>query len=166
MNKKLQDAINTQLNFEIESAHVYLAMEAYVAGLGLPGFENWLGVQYQEELAHSRKFMKYINERGGRVEITGFENPRNDYSSLLEVFEVALEHEFEVTRRINDIMALAHEEKDYATISFMQWFIDEQVEEEDNFSTLIDQIKLVKDAGLFMLDKEVAARVFVPIDGE
>lgn len=161
MNKKIEAAINEQLNFEIESAHVYLAMQGYVAELGLPGFENWLAVQYQEELAHSQKFMKFINERGGRVNITGFENPRNDYTSLLEVFEVALEHEFEVTRRINLIMDLAHEERDYASISFMQWFIDEQVEEEDNFSTLIDQIKLVKDAGLYMLDKELATRVFV-----
>lgn len=161
MNKKLQDAINVQINFEIESAHIYLAMQAYVAELGLPGFENWLDVQYQEELAHAKKFMKYVNERNGRVIITGFENPRNEYSSLLEVFEVALEHEFEVTRRINNIMELAHQERDYATISFMQWFVDEQVEEEDNFSTLIDQIKLVKDAGLYMLDKELATRVFV-----
>lgn len=161
MNKKLEAAINEQINFEIESAHIYLAMQSYVAELGLAGFENWLDVQYQEELAHAKKFMKYINERGGRVLIKGFEDPRNDYSSLLEVFEVALNHEFEVTRRIHNIMGLAHEERDYATISFMQWFVDEQVEEEDNFSTLIDQIKLVKDAGLFMLDKELAARVFV-----
>jgi ferritin len=136
-------------------------MQGYIGTLGLPGFENWLAVQYEEELAHAKKFMKYINERGGRVIIKGFEDPRTDYSSVLEVFEVALEHEFEVTRRINDIMKMAHEENDYATISFMGWYVDEQVEEEDNFSTLIDQIKLVKDAGLFMLDKELAARVFV-----
>ena len=161
MNKRLEDAINEQLNFEIESGHVYLAMQGYIGTLGLPGFENWLAVQYEEELAHAKKFMKYINERGGRVIIKGFEDPRTDYSSVLEVFEVALEHEFEVTRRINDIMKMAHEENDYATISFMGWYVDEQVEEEDNFSTLIDQIKLVKDAGLFMLDKELAARVFV-----
>ncbi|AIO19098.1 putative ferritin-1 [Candidatus Izimaplasma bacterium HR1] len=161
MNKRLEDAINEQLNFEIESAHVYLAMQGYIATLGLPGFENWLAVQYQEELAHSTKFMKYINERGGRVLIKGFEDPRTDYKSVLEVFEVALNHEFEVTARINNIMKIAHEESDYATISFMGWFVDEQVEEEDNFSTLIDKIKLVKDAGLYMLDKELATRVFV-----
>jgi ferritin len=163
MNKRLEDAINVQLNFEIESAHIYLAMLGYVASLGLAGFENWLAVQYEEELSHAKKFMKYINERGGRVIIKGFEDPKIDYKSLLEVFEVALNHEFEVTRRINNIMKIAHEENDYATISFMQWFVDEQVEEEDNFSTLIEKIKLVKDAGLYMLDKEVALRVFVPI---
>ncbi len=163
MNKKLEAAINDQLNFEIESAHIYLAMQGYVATLGLPGFENWLAVQYEEELAHAKKFMKFINERNGRVIIKGFEDPRTEYSSLLEVFEVALNHEYEVTARINKIMKLAHDETDYATISFMQWFVDEQVEEEDNFSSLIDQIKLVKDAGLYMLDKEVGLRVFVPI---
>ena len=161
MNKKLEAAINEQLNFEIESAHVYLAMQGYVAELGLAGFENWLAVQYQEELAHSQKFMKFISERNGRINITGFETPRNEYTSILEVFEVALEHEYEVTRRINEIMTLAHAVKDYATISFMQWFIDEQVEEEDNFGTVIDKIKLVKDAGLYLLDQEMATRVFV-----
>lgn len=166
MNKKLEDAINVQLNFEIESAHIYLAMEGYVATLGLPGFENWLTVQYDEELAHAKKFMKYVNERNGRVLIKGFVDPRTEYTSLLEVFEVALKHEFEVTRRINNIMKLAHEEADYATVSFLGWFIDEQVEEEDNFSTIIDQIKLVKDAGLFMLDKELSARIFTPIGEE
>jgi len=161
MNKKLEVAINEQLNFEIESAHVYLAMLGYVATLGLPGFENWLSVQYEEELAHAKKFMKFVNERNGKVIIKGFEDPRTEYASLLEVFEVALSHEHEVTARINNIMKIAHEEADYATISFMQWFIDEQVEEEDNFSTLIEQIKLVKDAGLYMLDKELLTRVFV-----
>ncbi len=163
MNKKLEDAINVQINFEIESAHIYLAMLGYVSTLGLAGFENWLAVQYEEELAHAKKFMKYINERGGRVIITGFEDPKLDYKSLLEVFETALNHEYKVTKRINNIMKMAHEENDYATISFLQWFIDEQVEEEDNFSTLIEKIKLVKDAGLYMLDKELALRVFVPI---
>lgn len=161
MNKRIEDAINEQLNFEIESAHIYLAMNGYVATLGLEGFVQWFDVQYQEELAHSKKFMNYINERGGRVIIKGFEDPRTEYKSLQEVFEVALEHEYEVTKRINNIMKIAHEENDYATISFLQWFIDEQVEEEDSFSTMIDKIKLVKDAGLYMLDKEVGARVFV-----
>ena len=161
MNKRIEDAINEQLNFEIESAHIYLAMNGYVATLGLDGFVEWFDVQYQEELAHAKKFMNYINERGGRVIVKGFEDPRTDYKSLLEVFEVALEHEFEVTARINNIMKIAHEEADYATISYLQWFIDEQVEEEDSFSTMIEKIKLVKDAGLYMLDKEVGTRVFV-----
>jgi ferritin len=161
MDKKLVDAINVQLNFEIESAHVYLAMAGYVATLGLDGFENWFMIQYEEELSHAKKFINYLNERGERVNIAGFEDPRNEFSSLLEVFETSLAHEKEVTRRINNLMKIATELNDYASISFLQWYVDEQVEEEDNFSKLIDKIKLVKDAGLYMLDKEVGARVFV-----
>ena len=161
MNKKLVEAINTQLNFEIESAHVYLAMKGYIATIGLEGFESWFDVQYQEELAHAKKFMNYLSERGERIEIRGFENPRNEFSSLLEVFEVSLNHEKEVTSRINNLMAIAHEVHDYASISFLQWFIDEQVEEEDSFGKMIDKIKLVKDAGLYILDQEAGSRVFV-----
>ena len=161
MNKKLEAAINTQLNYEIESAHVYLAMMGYVSTLGLEGFESWFYVQYQEELAHAKRFMNYVNERGGRVEIRGFEDPKNEYGSLLEAMEAALNHEKGVTARINNLMKLAHEENDYATISMLQWFIDEQVEEEDSVGKLIDKIKLVKDAGLYILDQEAGARVFV-----
>jgi len=163
MNKKLAEAINTQINYEIESAHVYLAMQSYISTLGLDGFENWFGIQYDEELAHARKFIKFMNDRGARVEIRGFETPRNDFSSILEVCEVSLNHEKGVTTRINNIMSIAHEVKDYASVSLLQWYVDEQVEEEDNFSTLIDKIKLVKDAGLYMLDKELLTRVFVPL---
>ena len=163
MNKKLEVAINEQLNFEIESAHVYLAMLGYVATLGLPGFENWLSVQYEEELAHAKKFINYVNDRGGRVNIKGFEDPENEFKSLLHTLEVSLDHEKEVTRRINNLMRIAYEVNDYAAVSFLQWYIDEQVEEEDNFNKLIEKVKLVKDAGLYILDQELLTRVFVPI---
>ena len=163
MNEKLEKAINDQLNFEIESAHIYLAMAGYVATLGLEGFESWMFVQYDEELSHAKKFIQYINERGGRVQIEGFETPQNEFKSLLDVFEISFGHEKLVTEKINNIMKIAHEVQDYAAISFLQWYVSEQVEEEDNFSKLIEKIKLVKDAGLYMLDKEVALRVFVPI---
>jgi len=161
MNQKLVDAINDQLNYEIESAHIYLAMAGYVGTLGLDGFENWLMVQYEEELAHAKKFMAYLNERGGRISIKGFEDPANDFDSILDVFETSLKHEYTVTERINNLMGLAHEVKDYAAISFFQWYVDEQVEEEDSFGKVIDKIKLVKDAGLYLLDQEMAQRVFV-----
>jgi len=163
MNKKLEKAINEQLNFEFESAHVYLAMAGYVATLGLEGFEAWMYVQYEEEISHARKFIDYINERGGRVQIKGFKTPRNDFDSLLEVLEVSLGHEKVVTSKINNLMKIAYDVDDYAAIGFLQWYVTEQVEEEDNFSKLIDKVKLVKDAGLYHLDKEVGARVFVPI---
>ena len=163
MNQKLVDAINTQINYEIESAHVYLAMQSYISTLGLDGFVNWFGIQFEEELAHAKKFIKYMNDRGARVDIRGFKNPRNDFTSLLEVFEVSLAHEKGVTSRINNLMDIAHDLKDYASISLLQWYVDEQVEEEDNFSKLIEKIKLVKDAGLYVLDQELLSRVFVPI---
>jgi len=163
MNKKLVDAINTQINYEIESAHIYLAMAGYIATLGLEGFESWMMVQYEEELAHAKKFINYINDRGGRVQIKGFTDPDNEFKSLLDVLEISLHHEKEVTRRINNLMRIAYEVNDYAAVSFLQWYIDEQVEEEDNFNKLIEKVKLVKDLGLYQLDKEMLLRVFVPL---
>ncbi|PAT01237.1 ferritin [Candidatus Izimaplasma bacterium ZiA1] len=160
MNNKLENAINDQINFEIESAHIYLAMQSYISTLGLEGFENWMGVQYQEELFHAKTMIAYLNERGGRVNIRGFADPENEFKSLLDVFETSLAHELKVTARINNIMTIAHEVKDYAAISFFQWFVDEQVEEEDSFGKMIDKIKLVKDSGLYLLDKEAQVRVF------
>ncbi len=166
MNKKLEKAINTQLNFEIESAFVYMAMKNYLETLSLEGFVNWFDIQFQEEMAHAQKFMNYINERGGRVEIRGFETPKNEFNSVLEVLEASLAHEKEVTKRIHNLMKLAIEENDYPSISFLQWYVDEQVEEEDNFSKLIEKVKIVKNSGLYMLDKELATRVFIPITKE
>ncbi|MBN2541158.1 MAG: ferritin [Bacilli bacterium] len=164
MNKKVEAAMNTQLNFEIESAFVYMAMKNYLATLSLDGFVNWFDIQFQEEMAHADKFMNYMNDRGGRVDIRGFETPQNEFHSVLEVLETSLAHEQEVTRRIHALMKLSMEENDYASVSLLQWYVDEQVEEEDNFTRLIEKVKLVKDAGLYMLDKELATRVFVPIN--
>ncbi len=162
LSKKLLDAINDQMNFEIYSAHIYLGMAGYCADLGLSGFENWFLVQYEEELFHAKKFYGYINEMGSRVSVKGFEDPVNEYGSLLEAFETALEHEQKVTARIYNLMDIATEDKEHATKSFLQWFVDEQVEEESNVTDLINKIKLVKDAGLYILDQELAKRVFTP----
>jgi ferritin len=163
LDKKLQEAINTQINFEIESAFIYYAMKNYFARKSLAGFENWFEIQYQEEMAHAQKFIDYINDRGGKVDIRNFPAPRNDFDSVLEIFEVSLKHEKEVTKRIYNLMSMSRDLNDHASASLLQWYVDEQVEEEQNFSQLIDKIKLVKDVGLYMLDKELAARVFVPI---
>jgi len=158
MDKKMIDAINTQLNFEIESAHVYLAMQNYFASKSLKGFEHWFQIQFREELMHAQKFMDYMNERGARVEIRGFENPKNEFESILEVLKTSLNHEKEVTRRINELVKLANELKDYASLSFLNWYLDEQVEEEANFSELIDKVEMLGGVGIFMLDKELAGR--------
>lgn len=158
MDKKFVEAINTQLNFEIESAHVYLAMQNYFAANSLSGFKHWFQIQFREELEHAQKFMDYLNDRGEKVEIRGFENPRNEFDSILEILEVSLNHEKEVTKRINNLMKMAIEINDYASISFLQWYVKEQVEEEANFSELIDKVKMIGDKGIYMLDRELGSR--------
>jgi len=158
MDKKMVKAINEQLNFELESAHVYLAMQNYLASISLSGFEQWFNVQYKEEVEHAEKFMEYLNDRGQRVEITGFETPKNDFRSVLEVLETSLEHEKKVTKRINDLMDMAIELKDHATVSFLQWYVDEQVEEEASFNDLIDKLKMMEGKGLYLLDRELGQR--------
>ncbi len=160
LSKKLEDALNDQMNFEIYSAHIYLGMAGYCADLGLAGFENWFLVQYEEELFHAKKIFKYINEKGARVNVKGFKDPANEYGSLLEAFEAALGHEQKVTERMYNLMDIATDEREHATKSFLQWFIDEQVEEESTVNDLICKIKLVKDSGLYLLDQELAKRTF------
>lgn len=158
MNEKMVKAINKQLNFELESAHVYLAMQNYFSAITLNGFAHWFNVQYKEEVEHAEKFMEYLNDRGARVEVTGFPSPKNEFNSVLEVLETSLNHEKEVTKRINGLMDLAVELKDYPTVSLLQWYIDEQVEEEASFSELIDKVKMMDGKGLYILDRELAHR--------
>ena len=158
MDKKLVEAINVQLNFEIESAHVYLAMQNYFANKSLRGFEHWFQIQFREELSHAQRFMDYLNDRGERVDIRGFANPKNEFESILEVLKISLNHEKEVTRRINELLDLAIKLNDHATASMLKWYNDEQVEEEANFSELIDKVEMVGSVGIYILDKELGAR--------
>lgn len=166
MNKKLVDAINEQIKNEFFSAFLYLAMASYAADQELLGFESWLLNQAAEEQIHATKFVNYLHERGERAVIKGFKDPKNDYSSLLEVFEDGLVHEKFVTSKINELMSIAHDDKDYASVSFLNWYIDEQVEEEASFTTVINKIKLVSGSpvGLYQLDKEMAGRVPPSVD--
>ena len=163
MNKRLVDEINKQITYEFYSAHFYLSMAAYAAGNDLQGFENWFITQVQEENFHAMKLYNYLNQRGEKAIITGFENPPTEFSSLLNAFEEGLKHEKFVTDRINLLMSIALEEKDFAAVNFLNWYVDEQVEEEESFNTMIGKIKLVGDGmGLYELDKEAAARTFTP----
>ena len=163
MNKKLVDEINKQIMYEFYSAHFYLSMAAYAAENDLPGFENWFLMQIQEEDFHAMKFYNYMHQRNEKAVIYGFEDPPKDFKSLLDAFEASLKHEKFVTERINLLMSIALEEKDYAAVNFLNWYVDEQVEEEESFSTMIGKIKLVGDGmGLYELDKEAAARTFTP----
>ncbi len=164
IGKKMEEALNGQINAELYSAYLYLSMEAYFGCENLAGFANWMRVQTQEELMHAMKIYDYVAERGGRVVLGAIEQPPAKWESPLGVFEAVYKHEQKVTGLINDLVNLAVEEKDHATNSFLQWFVTEQVEEEDNASTVLGQLKLIKDSpqALFMMNKEMGQRVFTP----
>jgi ferritin len=164
LSKGIVEALNKQLNREIYSAYLYLSMSAYSTYKGLKGFANWFMVQYQEEMAHAMKFYDYVNDQGGQVQLMAVAKPPTKFGSPLDMFEKVLEHEKFVTKCIHDLVNLAIDEKDHATKIFLQWFVTEQIEEEANDNDIIAKLKLVgKDGnGLFMIDKELATRVFVP----
>jgi ferritin len=164
ISQKMVDALNVQINKELFSSYLYLSMSSYAAHTGLPGVANWFYIQAQEELAHVERFHGYINRQGQRVILDAIEKPESEFASALAMFEAALTHEQYVTGRVNDLVNLAVEERDHASQIFLQWFVTEQVEEEENASDIIAKLKLAGDqgGGLFMIDKELAARVFVP----
>jgi ferritin len=160
LGEKMQAAMNQQINAELHSAYIYLSMSAYFADKNLNGFANWMRVQAQEELVHAMKFYDFIIERRGRVLLEPVAAVPTDWASPLVVFEGALAHEQKVTGMINDLVNLSIKEKDHAANSFLQWFVDEQVEEESSADTIVQQLKLIGDAGavLFLLDREMAQR--------
>lgn len=164
ISKKLQDAINSQINKELYSAYFYLAMSAYCKTKDLDGFANFFYVQYQEETFHAMKFYNYLLDRGSDVVLTKIDTPPADFKSPLDVFEKTLEHEQFVTKSINDLLDLSIKENDHASASFLKWYVDEQVEEEATVSRLVNRMKLVGDnvGGLFIVDSELKARVFTP----
>lgn len=158
------DALNEQMKWEFFSGYLYLSMSSYFAELGLSGFSNWMKMQAQEELSHAVKFYDYILERGGRAILGAIDKPDESWDSPLAAFEHTLEHEQLVTSRINDLVNIAGEEKDHATGIFLQWFVTEQVEEEDSVGEVLSKLKLIgKDgSGMFMMDKELGSRTFTP----
>ncbi|NLO01029.1 MAG: ferritin [Bacteroidales bacterium] len=165
LKEKVLKALNEQINAEQYSAFLYLSMSAWLEEKGLPGFANWMYVQYQEELTHANKLFKYVNERGGRVELKGIDQMPVEFESVKSVAEMTLEHEQHVTALINNLVDVATEERDHATISFLTWFVDEQVEEEANATEILDNLKLIegegKGNGLFMIDRELRQRKFI-----
>lgn len=169
ISKKLEEAVNAQIQAEMYSANLYLSMSAYFKANGFDGFAHWMFVQYQEEMFHSIKLFNYLFSRGGRSQIREMDKPQVDFDSPLAVFEKALEHEQLVTSLIHKLYELSLSEKDYAFQTFIQWYIDEQVEEEESAQAIIDKIKIAGDGGIYWVDKEMAARVFAPtnpLDGE
>lgn len=162
INNKIQDAINAQINAEFWSAYLYLSMAMHFEAEGRPGVANWFKIQWQEEQAHAQIFINYLNQRGGRVELKAIDAVPTTWASPLDAFKHTLEHEQKVTSLINALYALAEQEHDYATRDRLNWFVTEQVEEEDNCRTLIDKFSMIGDngMGLYMLDQELGARVY------
>jgi len=160
LSGKIEHALNGQLNAELYSGYMYLSMNAYFKSVNLEGFANWMYYQAQEELTHAMKFYNFIIARGGRVKLTQVEEPPAEWDSPVAVFEATLAHEQKVTGLINDLVELALENHDHATHIFLQWFITEQVEEEENVSGVLEQLKLIGEAkgGLFMIDRGLAQR--------
>ena len=166
LNKKLEEALNAQINAEFWSAYLYLSMSSDMSDKGMAGVANWFAIQFKEEQDHAMKFFNYVISRGGKVTLKPIEKVDTEWKSPLAAFEQTLQHEEKVTSLINDLYALAEQEKDYATQSMLKWFIDEQVEEEENAKAIIDTLKLIGDNGygLYQLDKELATRVYTPIE--
>lgn len=164
ISKQMAAALNTHLNMELYSAQLYLSMSSYANFIGLKGAANWFMVQYEEEMVHFMKFYGYINSRGEHVELGPLQAPPSEFASFLDLFEKTLGHEQTITGCINDLIDLAVQGKDHATQIFLQWFVTEQVEEEENDREIIAKLKLIGDngQGLLMLDNELGARVFTP----
>lgn len=162
LKEKMLKAMNEQINAEQYSALMYLSMSAYFNEKGLPGFANWMYIQYQEELTHANKFYNYVVERGGKVELKAIEQVPTTWNGIIDVYEATLEHEQKVTGLINDLMDIAISENDHATRSFLLWFVDEQVEEEANVTEILDTLRLIdgQGNGIFMLDREMRQRKF------
>lgn len=166
LSKNLEEELNKQLNAELYSAYLYLSMSSFLALKNLAGFSNWMKIQFEEEQAHALKFYGYIIDRGGTINLKQIDAPPRKWNDVIDVFEAVLVHEQKITGLINNLIDLAFNEKDHATVSMLQWFIDEQVEEEAAVSEIIEQLKLIegKGAGLFIIDRELKQRVFVPIN--
>jgi ferritin len=156
----IQDAMNEQMKNEFYAAYQYLSMAAYCESENLPGFAHWMRAQAREETEHAMKFYDFILGRNGRVVLQAIEGPVVEFGSPLEVFERALEHEQKVTAMINDLYGLAVKENDYASQTFLQWFVTEQVEEEKNTGDVVETLKMIgdKSEALFLLDRELARR--------
>ena len=160
LNKKIQDAFNDQLNWELYSGYVYSSMATWFESIGLKGMAGWMHAQAAEERAHADKFAEYINDRGGRVLLKAIAAPPTQWKSPVDAFEDAGRHEADVTERIHKLVDLAAAEKDHASSAFLQWFVTEQVEEEASVDKVVEHLKMVADSrhGLFMMNRELGAR--------
>jgi ferritin len=160
LSKKMEKALNEQINAELYSAYLYLSMAAWFQSQNLPGFSAWMRVQTKEENGHAMKFFDFINERRGKVVLKAIEEPAKEWKSPLAAFEASFEHEQYITGRIDDLVSLAAAEKDHATVNFLQWFVKEQVEEESSVDAVVQKLKMAEKApgALLMLDQAMGQR--------
>jgi len=166
VNKKIEKALNKQINEELYSSYLYWSMSAYFESINLAGFANWMKVQAEEEYLHARKFYDYLVKAGGRAVLGGIKEPKTEWKSVENVFQETLDHEKYITDCINNLVSLSLEERDHATNSFLQWFVDEQVEEVSTADQLLHEIQMIGDnkQGLFMLDREFKSRAgIIPV---
>lgn len=160
ISKKIQDAFNEQINEELGSAYLYLSMSAYFESLNLTGFAHWMREQAKEEIGHAMRFYTHITDRNGRVLLSALKAPKTDWKSPLSAFQDALKHEEHISACIDKLVDLAQKEKDHPAFEFLQWFVDEQVEEEKSVGEMVEKLKLAGDhpAGLLFLDAEAKKR--------
>jgi ferritin len=163
LKKSIEQKLNEQINAELFSSYLYLSMSAYFESNNLTGFANWMKVQAQEEITHAMKFFNFIHERGGQVTLDAIEKPEHTWKDPIHVIDEAYGHEQKVTKLIHDLVSISIDEKDFATQNFLQWFVNEQVEEEATASLLLERLKMIegKNPGLFLLDKELQTRQFI-----
>lgn len=160
ISKKLQEAMCGQIKHEIYSAYLYLSMSAYCDGKSLPGCAHWLKTQWQEEIEHALKIMRFVNSRGGQVTLAAIDKPPSKFGTMLKLFEQVLAHEQSITSKIYKLYDQATDEKDYASAAHLQWFITEQVEEEDTASGLVESLKMIGEhaPALMMFDRRLGER--------
>ena len=160
LSEKMEEALNNQINAEVQSFYEYLSMASYLQSIDLAGISHWMHTQAQEELGHAMKIYAFIHERNGRVVLQSLAKPGTDYQDVMAVFKAALNQEEAISTKINKIVDLAIKEADHATHAFMQWFVSEQVEEVASAHAIIQKLKLIENApgGLFLLDQELGKR--------
>lgn len=164
LKQKIEKAINKQINAEMWSGYLYLSMSSYFESIGLSGFAHWMWIQAREEMSHAMRLFHHVVERGGRVILEPIDKVQTEWKSPLHVFEETYKHEQKVTALINDLLDLSIQEKDHATSNMLQWFVDEQVEEEASADDIVQKLKLIgkNGNGIFMLDNELGQRMFTP----
>lgn len=168
ISKKMSEAVNDQLNFELYSSYIYASMASWFKSQNLEGFANWMNIQVKEELDHANRFYDFLHSCGADVVLEAIPKPQNSWKGIVDVFEETLAHEGKVTGRINKLIDLALSERDHATNARLQWFITEQVEEEASVLSVLQQVRMIKESpeALILMDRELAQRVYNPSSSE